>query len=1825
MGRSKSKPLRRKESHEILGVFGVIQEAILEEEKRKGSNGRPARVVAQGAPSFELVDSDDEIPVKGSNKRGKKLSANAKQKKNPSKKKRTVAFADEPTTLQPAEVRIVYPDMSTTEGEPRPEIYIFNGDPSFVFEEEDTSYSCLRVIPLECASVRVSNDDDKTKSALCSFPVVTSLGAQDLIQFVHPTSSMSARLAVGNCIQEKLLKMYLVQSNDDNSYEIHIFYHASRLLPLCQPEQLPIQRVVTAKKYRLQTLFHTALAALYPGTLLEETAPNAKKGTGPKPVVSAKQVYALTDNVQLKRTLQLSNTEKEPMDIPGLVPKLRPYQEAAVRWMVERETKDTPCDEWRLAWIYCDPDGIKPLLDNIETMPYLLVCPFTGWLAASMDDARAMMLGSESSSDAVKGGILAEQMGLGKTVEVIACILGNPKPVSTKIVSPPSSRRKLDLSDEKSNGESTGNINPPSSAIIVGHTDEDSEGESIVSPNSSLARSRTNIVTPEKSNVYWLDSTDDVLGSCLCGNVIRVEDCRRKLVVVCPACNEPMHSECAAFHSDEEARLESSPILFRQECTHRDGKAYLLSSYKRCPCCVAERRDLVDSRATLIVTPPAILDQWIREIARHTKRDGNESLKVAVYDGVDRICKSYGPKKDGVVDQMKQLQASILADNDVVLVTFDTLHRSLGHSDENKFVRGDKSDGLANLRKRKRYRVVPSPLGLIKWWRVCLDEAQRVETPTAGSAKMALKLCTNYRWCVSGTPVGRGKIQDLYGLLLFLKMYPFSNLSFFQKCFDSTYMGLNDRIALLLSNVFWRSTKDFSEVRDQMDVPDQVEKKIFLEFSSIEKHFYERQRERTLLTMGDVSDREKSGKQRKKSQINLLSDQLHKLRAACCHPQVGSSGIGKPTKRKNGSQKHSEGTGLESRVMSMEQILDRFIEDARQKCEESQRLSIMHANAMASISRLKLEAKERGVPVEESDLELLSLSCKQYNESLETSERNARATKVVGEIVLEGSTGFVTPLSKVRDGASSASWRIYSTKHESVSCVFRFEGPARRIKHIKLKQILVVPDNLQSQVSKDFQWFVLSPNKVTIQVSSASLGGEFIDVTEVSFPEMCSIEIGSDEFRPYKSKVWRLVVRSFHETPQYTAWKSSIANACNGGVAGFVGLDAQLFEAEIASDSLQKLHCLHNSCISHESLLNILSISRESDATSINDIRQKISAMRREASKIEDVYMEPARSVHMVWKSKLKEDTSARESKEAELFVLRQKASNHRLVNSDVWSDRWWDDFLSACLLYSSENEMDDIANKLLSELDGVIRRSNDVVSSNRAFLFPEFLDLRVFRTHLTRRVDSIREGFGGAGKRRSRPSLNSSESVSNEKDHQMRFKCPVGGHRLCISAITALSDTPSDKEISENSVCHICKADWNQKGPKCNHCKTGEELQDLEPDRVTYKVLSTLEALMRSGSGQQVLKRTGLRDSIEARSRAFFEVLEAEKRERLTASRLWRIHLDLLNDLDELNQCKTGMRLTYEDEDLTLLNEDQLNGVIVPFDIHTRYNEHSAKQAMALGDLRRATDTLRYLKNQTASESSNNSKDECIVCLSIFEGERAVLKCGHSFHFSPCLEKLTKNSGWISCPLRCRVRTDLAHVMIASSKRNDDGTKARRVISGSWGTKVGQLLSDVLEVIEKGEKCIIFSQWEDMLDIVEEAFKTNNINFSRATSMRRIGECTRLLRSDDCDALLLNIKNGAEGLTLLEATHVFMLEAILNYGLDSQAINRVHRIGQSKTTFVHRYLMKGTIEEKIDALRMNHQEEELEDSLNTGYKNGFKAGGIDGDLSSGELIRLLE
>jgi SNF2 family DNA or RNA helicase len=72
---------------------------------------------------------------------------------------------------------------------------------------------------------------------------------------------------------------------------------------------------------------------------------------------------------------------------------------------------------------------------------------------------------------------------------------------------------------------------------------------------------------------------------------------------------------------------------------------------------------------------------------------------------------------------------------------------------------------------------------------------------------------------------------------------------------------------------------------------------------------------------------------------------------------------------------------------------------------------------------------------------------------------------------------------------------------------------------------------------------------------------------------------------------------------------------------------------------------------------------------------------------------------------------------------------------------------------------------------------------------------------------------------------------------------------------------------------------------------------------------------------------------------------------------------------------------------------------------------------------------------------------------------------------------------------------------------------------------------------------------------------------------------------STEPSAFILSLRAGAFGLNLVKASHVIHFDRWWNPAVESQATDRAHRIGQTKTVFVHSFVTEGTLEERIDSI----------------------------------------
>ncbi|MCD4796953.1 MAG: DEAD/DEAH box helicase family protein [Candidatus Cloacimonetes bacterium] len=138
------------------------------------------------------------------------------------------------------------------------------------------------------------------------------------------------------------------------------------------------------------------------------------------------------------------------------------------------------------------------------------------------------------------------------------------------------------------------------------------------------------------------------------------------------------------------------------------------------------------------------------------------------------------------------------------------------------------------------------------------------------------------------------------------------------------------------------------------------------------------------------------------------------------------------------------------------------------------------------------------------------------------------------------------------------------------------------------------------------------------------------------------------------------------------------------------------------------------------------------------------------------------------------------------------------------------------------------------------------------------------------------------------------------------------------------------------------------------------------------------------------------------------------------------------------------------------------------------------------------------------------------------------------------------------------------------------------------------ELLNEiVIDAVENGKKLLIFSQFVQMLKLLREVLKKAKIRFEYMDGSTRNRQkiIENFNNNNSIRAFLISLKTGGFGLNLTAADTVIIVDPWWNPMGENQAIDRAHRIGQTKKVMVYKMITKGTIEEKIQVLQQNKTE----------------------------------
>ena len=133
---------------------------------------------------------------------------------------------------------------------------------------------------------------------------------------------------------------------------------------------------------------------------------------------------------------------------------------------------------------------------------------------------------------------------------------------------------------------------------------------------------------------------------------------------------------------------------------------------------------------------------------------------------------------------------------------------------------------------------------------------------------------------------------------------------------------------------------------------------------------------------------------------------------------------------------------------------------------------------------------------------------------------------------------------------------------------------------------------------------------------------------------------------------------------------------------------------------------------------------------------------------------------------------------------------------------------------------------------------------------------------------------------------------------------------------------------------------------------------------------------------------------------------------------------------------------------------------------------------------------------------------------------------------------------------------------------------------------KLDALVEQLGDVIGGGHRALVFSQFTGFLAKVRERLDAEGIGYCYLDGgTRRRDRVLERFKDGDDPVFLISLKAGGFGLNLTEADYCFLLDPWWNPATEAQAIDRTHRIGQTRPVMVYRMIARDTIEEKVVAL----------------------------------------
>ncbi len=226
----------------------------------------------------------------------------------------------------------------------------------------------------------------------------------------------------------------------------------------------------------------------------------------------------------------------------------------------------------------------------------------------------------------------------------------------------------------------------------------------------------------------------------------------------------------------------------------------------------------------------------------------------------------------------------------------------------------------------------------------------------------------------------------------------------------------------------------------------------------------------------------------------------------------------------------------------------------------------------------------------------------------------------------------------------------------------------------------------------------------------------------------------------------------------------------------------------------------------------------------------------------------------------------------------------------------------------------------------------------------------------------------------------------------------------------------------------------------------------------------------------------------------------------------------------------------------------------------------------------------LRRTKEQVASELPAKT-EQTIYCE--MEPEQRKLYNELRKHYRDSLLGRIAKEGLAKSKIQVleallRLRQAACHPGLIDVKRSNEAS-----------AKLDVLLAQLKEVREEGHKTLVFSQFTSFLKILRGRLDADGTQYEYldGATRDRQARVEKFQGDKDCKLFLISLKAGGLGLNLTAADYVFLLDPWWNPAVEAQAIDRTHRIGQTRRVFAYRLIARDTVEEKVLELQKSKRD----------------------------------